>query len=461
MAASRLASALLVLLALAGAVFAVVAVLAWHPALDPVQRPATRDLDPAFVRRGSALALLGNCAGCHDAPGRSAWSGGLPIRTPFGTVYSSNITPDPETGIGRWSAMAFRRAMREGIDREGRNLYPAFPYDHYTAVTDADDDALYAYLMTRRPARAAVQRPALPFPLDIRAVVAGWNLLFLRPGPYRPDLHQNEAWNRGAYLVEGLGHCGACHTPRNALGAEDRGRALAGGMAEGWNAYALDAASPAPVPWTVDTLSSYLRHGFEVAHGVSRGPMALVTADLGAVPEADVHAMAVYLVSLMGRTSPEREAAAPVGDVPASIPAASAGSQVAVAATLGDRGAALYAEACASCHDSGRPVPYGGLALGLSSALHAPDPSNIVTVVVHGLAAPPGEPGAIMPGFANALDDGDIAALLRYLRADVAHEAPWPHLDATVRAVRSRVAPSTPSDGVGTAPALTGVRIGP
>ena len=427
--------------------------LAWHPALPAVDRPSADRFDPALVRRGATLAALGNCAGCHSAPGRAPFAGGLPVETPFGAVYASNITPDPEAGIGRWSEEAFRRAMRRGIDREGRNLYPAFPYNHYTLVTDADDDALYAYLMTRPAAAAAVPAPALPFPLNVRAVMAGWNLLFFRSGAFAPDPAHDAAWNRGAYLVEGLGHCGACHTPHGPLGQEEAGAHLAGGAAEGWTAYALNAASPAPVPWTVDAMAFYLRHGWQADHGVARGPMALVTANLGTVPEAEARAMATYLVSLMGRPAGTAPPPAPSG-----LPAASAGSQVAVAAGPG-RGAALYAGACASCHDSGRALPYGGLKLDRSTALHAPDPTNLVVVTLHGLPAPAGAAGPVMPGFAGALDDDDLAALLAYLRAEVARAPAWPDVAGTIRRVRARDATLVASDGVGPAPADPQVRI--
>ena len=450
------AAALVLAMAALGA-----AALAWHPSLPAMS--GVPSFDPALVKRGEILAALGNCAGCHSAPDRPSFGGGLPVETPFGAIYASNITPDPEAGIGRWSEEAFRRAMRDGVDRAGRNLYPAFPYNHYTQVTDADDAALYAYLMTRTPASADVPPPALPFPLNIRPVMAAWNLLFFRAGAYTPDPARSPEWNRGRYLVEGLGHCGACHTPHGLLGQEKSNAAFAGGMAEGWNAYALNTASPAPVPWTVDSLAFYLHHGWQAVHGAARGPMALVTANLGAVPEDESRAMAVYLVSLMGPPSADKvaEAAAHQAQVPIPLAAPSAGSQIAVASASGNRGALLYEGACASCHSSGRALPYGGLTLSLSSALHAPDPSNIITVTLHGLAAPPGAPGSIMPGFAGALSDPDLAALLGYLRTDVAHEAPWPDLDATVKKARARGATLVVSDGTGSAPADTHTRVAP
>ena len=231
----------------------------------------------------------------------------LPVPTPFGTIYSSNITPDAETGIGRWSEAAFRRAMRSGVDRDGQHLYPTFPYDHFTNVSDEDDRALYAYLMTRQPVRAPARENQLSFPLDQRVVIAGWKLLFLRRGTYQPDSTKSAEWNRGAYLVEGLAHCGACHTPRNALGAERASAPFAGGDVDNWHAYAINAQSPAPVPWDADALFAYLRDGWHPDHGVARGPMAEVVSNLSSVPDSDVRAIATYMAGVFGAPTPDRK----------------------------------------------------------------------------------------------------------------------------------------------------------
>src|SRR5215472_14294910 len=199
-----------------GAFFAI----AWHPAIAAIDSPPRQSFDVSLVKRGRELAALGNCANCHTVRGGKNFAGDLAVPTPFGPVYSSNITPDAATGIGRWSEEAFRRAMRSGVDREGRHLYPTFPYDHFTNVSDEDDRALYAFLMTREPIHAPPRENQLSFPLNQRFVVAGWKLLFLHRDGFQADLARSVEWNRGAYLVEGLAHCGACHTPRNALGAE-------------------------------------------------------------------------------------------------------------------------------------------------------------------------------------------------------------------------------------------------
>src|SRR6202030_4406201 len=217
MTKSRKVASVVAVLLIGGAVAAFG--IAWRPSIAAIDPPAPQSFDATLVKRGRDLAAIGNCSDCHTVRGGKDFAGGLPVPTPFGTIYSSNITPDPETGIGRWPEAALRRAMRAGVNPGGQHLYPTFPYDHFTNVSDEDDSALYAYLMTRPPVHAPARANQLSFPLDQRVVIAGWKLLFLRHGTYQPDTAQSAAWNRGAYLVEGLAHCGACHTPRNALGA--------------------------------------------------------------------------------------------------------------------------------------------------------------------------------------------------------------------------------------------------
>jgi mono/diheme cytochrome c family protein len=193
---------------------------AWHAAIPPTAPQPAATFDPGLVKEGAELALIGDCQTCHTASGGRFFAGGLAMPTPFGTIYSTNITPDRATGIGDWSEAAFKRAMREGVDREGRHLYPAFPYDHFTLTTDEDIRALYAFFMTREPVVSKAPPNELPFPINIRLVLAGWKLFFLKQDRFVPDASRDSAWNRGKYLVEGLGYCGACHTPRNLMGAE-------------------------------------------------------------------------------------------------------------------------------------------------------------------------------------------------------------------------------------------------
>jgi mono/diheme cytochrome c family protein len=210
-----------------------IAASAWRREIAPIEGASSGPFDPALVRLGSQLAAIGDCAVCHTAPEGRPFAGGRPLPTPFGIIQSTNITPERETGIGRWTEAAFQRAMNEGVDRRGSRLYPAFPYDHFTLVSDDDNKALYAFLMTREPVRAIAPVNHLPFPLNIRFLVAGWNVLFLRNERFRADPASSDEINRGAYLARGLGHCGACHTPRNALGAERRDRSWSGGEAAG------------------------------------------------------------------------------------------------------------------------------------------------------------------------------------------------------------------------------------
>jgi mono/diheme cytochrome c family protein len=283
--------AVLVAVVLVGAIGFVA--LGWRASIAMIDPPAPESFDPELVKQGSDLAAIGNCNVCHTRAGGEVLAGGRAMPTPFGTIYSTNITPDPETGIGRWSEAAFQRSMHEGVDREGRHLYPAFPYDHFTLTSDEDNRALYAFLMTRQAVRAETPENDLPFPLNIRMTLAGWKLLFFREGRHVADAGRDATWSRGQYLAEGLGHCGACHTPRNALGAEKRDEHFAGGETEGWTAYALNENSPAPVPWTVESMAFYLKNGWDHAHGVARGPMAPVTANLGVVSDEDIRAMAV------------------------------------------------------------------------------------------------------------------------------------------------------------------------
>lgn len=387
--------------------------------------------DAAQVAKGARLAAIGNCATCHTREGGKPFAGGLALATPFGTIYSTNITPDAETGIGRWTRDDFLRAMREGIDRSGRHLYPAFPYDHFTRVTDADIAALYAFIMTRDPERAEVPANQLKFPARFRPLMTAWNALYFKPGVYQPDPSRGAEWNRGAYLVEGLGHCGACHTPRNALGAEEKGSELGGGDSEGWYAYSLREDSPAPVPWTPDQLFAYLRTGHEAQHGIAAGPMAAVDHNLADAAQEDVRAIAVYVAS---RIRPQ----AVNGGSPASARPPPADAQGGATGAVGSaEGGSVFAGACASCHGED-PTAAGRhlVPLGLATSIHAPDPRNAIHVTLEGLRPQPGEPGAMMPGFASVLTDRQAAALLTYLRARFTDKPAWSGVPEQVREIR-------------------------
>lgn len=386
-------------------------------------RPAAGNgpFDAALIARGAQLSAIGSCASCHTKPGGKSFAGGLGLATPFGTIYSTNITPDVETGIGAWTGADFLRAMHEGVDRAGRNLYPAFPYDHFARIADDDVAAIYAFIMTRDPVRSSVPANRLVFPMNVRPLLSAWKSMFLERGVYRPDPARSAEWNRGAYLVEGLGHCGACHTPRNALGAEKKDQDLGGGDAEGWHATAINASTPAPVAWTVEQLRRYLQQGRDDAHGTAAGPMAPVVHELSEVPEEDIRAMAVYLQSRMA------------GATPALI---RAGATTPDESRL-QSGAAIYDGACASCHDEGASAisSVHTVPLALATSIHAPDPRNVLHVVLEGIWPEPGEKGALMPGFEGALTEDQLASLLAYLRVHFAKSQPWADISRQVQEI--------------------------
>lgn len=396
--------------------------LAWRPAIAPITANAAVNTDRKTIDHGAELAAIGNCADCHTAANGPAYAGGRPVPTPFGTIYASNLTPDAETGIGSWSEEAFKRAMRDGVDRAGRQLYPAFPYDHFTHATDEDIRALYAFLMSKPAVRNVVPANELDFPFNFRPIVAGWKLLFLHRDALDPDPNKSAEWNRGRYLVEGLGHCGSCHTPRNVLGGEKKDSAYAGGAAEGWNAPALNASLVTAHKWTVDQLAEYLSTGWHKLHGAAAGPMADVAKNLGRASQDDVRAIATYIASL----SPGAETAK------AAVPA---GGKV-----LKDQPAdvvAIYNGACAKCHNDRHDVgPSQAVSLAYSTAVQQPESANAVRVVMHGIESYRTGGGPYMPAFAGALTDEQIASVVEYVRARYSDQPQWTDVKSQIAKAR-------------------------
>ena len=408
------------------------AVLPWR-AIAPIARPDASVFSAATIARGQQLAALGDCAVCHTSINGVLNAGGRPLETPFGVIYSTNITPDVATGIGAWSYPAFERSMREGIHRDGRHLYPAFPYTHFAKTTDADLQALYAYLMAQSPVRAEAPSNKLAFPFNIRPLLAGWNALFHQPKLFQADAAKSEIWNRGAYLVEGLGHCSACHSPRNALGAEKQAAYLAGGFAEGWEAPALTSLSQAPIPWSEDELYAYLRTGESRLHGVAAGPMAPVVMELAALPDQDIRAMAVYLGSFNDAATDK-----PAQHTLAAKLEAATSTRISPASSVGAR---IYQGACAVCHEVGGAPLFGSRpSLALNSNLHSTVPNNLIQVILHGIAAPVTSDLGYMPAFKDSLTDGQVAELAAYLRRQFAPEKPgWADIHATVGRIRQEM----------------------
>lgn len=402
----------LLALALAAALAAVVWALNLRgeaPLPDP---PAPFVATEAQVQRGAYLALAGNCAACHTARGGAPYAGGQPIETPFGAVYASNLTPDMQTGLGRWSADHFWRAMHNGRSRDGRLLYPAFPYPNYTLVTREDSDALYAYLRTV-PAVAQPNRPHdLRQPYSSQWALAAWRALFFKPATFQPDASRPASWNRGAYLVRGLGHCNACHASRNALGAIDDSLELGGGLIpmQNWYAPSLNSTAEAGVAhWTIDDTVALLQRGLNRQAGVM-GPMAeVVYRSTQHLTKDDLSAMAVFLKALPP---------APVGPPPPRQPADEG---------VMAKGATVYRQHCAQCHGAqGQGAPGIYPALAGNRAVTMDSPANLVQVVLNGgfLPSTTGNPRPFgMPPFTQVLDQADIAAVITAIRNSWGNQA--------------------------------------
>jgi len=371
---------------------------------------ATAAVLPARIERGAYLARAGNCMSCHTTRGGTPYAGGRGIDTPFGTVFSSNLTPDRSTGIGQWSPTHFWRAMHNGRSRDGRLLYPAFPYTNYTEITREDSDALYAYLHSLPPATQPNTPHTLRWPFSTQAALAVWRALYFSPARYAPDTQHTAEWNRGAYLVRGLGHCSACHSTRNAMGATNTPLDLAGGLIpmQNWYAPSLTSASEAGVAdWTPQDIAALLKTGVS-PRGSVLGPMAeVVLHSTQHLSNQDLAAMAVFLKSLP--------------------PAPVARASTAASGRLPAAGAKLYEQHCAQCHgDQGQGVPGAYPPLAGNRAVTMDATANLVQIVLNGGYAPAtaGNPRPFgMPPFVLVLDDTELAELLTYLRSAWGHQA--------------------------------------
>ena len=369
-------------------------------AVAPKTVPKTADV----LARGAYLARAGNCASCHTSRGGVPYAGGRGIDTPFGTVYSSNLTPDEKTGIGSWSPAHFWRAMHNGRSKDGRLLYPAFPYTSYTEITRPDADALFAFLQSQ----PATEQPATPhtlrWPFNTQPALAVWRALYFRPGGPASEPAQSAEWNRGAYLVRGLGHCGACHTARNALGATDDRFSLAGGMIPMQNWYAPSLTTPEEAglaDWPREDIVRLLQTGV-APRGSVLGPMAeVVLHSTQHLSAEDLGAMATYLKAL---------SQTPAEPAPRTAPDS----------RLAARGAQLYGAHCAQCHgDEGQGHAGAYPPLAGNRAVTMPHTANLVQTVLNGGYAPAtaGNPRPFgMPPFVLVLNDADIAAVLTHVR---------------------------------------------
>jgi mono/diheme cytochrome c family protein len=391
--------------------------------VDLLRQPIPDTLPNAEqLRRGQYLVAAGDCISCHTREGGEALAGGLGLNTPFGVIYTPNITSDTKTGIGDWTSDQFYQAMHTGIDDEGSNLYPAFPYPWFTLVSREDDDAILAFLKTAPAIQYTPPNNSLPFPLNLRSAVKGWNLLFFRARDFKSDANQSAEWNRGAYLVNGLGHCGGCHTPKSALGADKSGRDLHGGTLDNWVAPDLTANQRTGLgSWSIDEVAEYLATGRN-AHAGAGGSMAdVITYSTSLMSDADRHAMAVYLKS---------QAASP--GVAAAEPIAGAMR----------RGAEIYSDACASCHlENGVGQPRYFPPLGPNAMLQQADPIGLEHLILAGgrIGTSSARPSPMtMPSFAWKLTDQEIADVSTFIRNSWGNRAA-PVSAAEVQSVRKKL----------------------
>jgi mono/diheme cytochrome c family protein len=374
------------------------------------------------LQRGQALTIAGDCMSCHVRDGGQPFAGGFPLNTPFGVIYSANITPDRQTGIGDWTSDQFYHAMHDGVGAHGENLYPAFPYPSFSHMSRADDDAILAYLKTLPPVSYVPPGNRLWFPLNFRFMVAGWNLLFFRPHDFQADAGQTAEWNRGAYLVEGPGHCGTCHTPLNFFGAEESGRTLRGGVLDNWVAPDLtENAHTGLGAWSLDDVTEYLRTGRNARAGAGGAMAEVVSYSTSLMSDADRHAIAVYLKS---------QAASPEAPTQLVDPRAM------------QRGAAIYSDACASCHlENGVGQPRFFPPLGHDAMLQQADPTGLEHLILAGseVGATAARPSPLaMPSFAWKLTDAEIADVSTYIRNSWGNRAD-PVPASKVRDLRGRL----------------------
>jgi len=391
------------------------------PAADPNAAPPAPPVDPVLVR-GEYLTKAGNCFSCHTRHGGEPFAGGLAFETPYtflGKIHSTNITPDPETGIGTWTEEQFRRAMHEGVAPNGAKLFPAFPYTDFTLVSDEDVNAIYAYLKTIPPVKYTPPSNGIAFAM--RWPMTFWNAMFFKEGRFQPDTTKSDEWNRGAYLVEGLGHCGACHTPRNIALAEREELALSGGtqrdlVAEGkvrtWAAVNLTQAKSGLAAWPVEQIARYLKTGHSTKAGIF-GPMnEVIINSLQHLTVEDTKAMAVYLKSLPALNESPKQ-------------------------TLTDEqktaAEALYKKHCDECHlASGRGAFMKAPPLAGSAIVQAMSPASLLNAILYGAKVGKGGPSPFgawedMPSFATKMTDEEIAAVANYVRSN------WDNLGGPVK----------------------------
>lgn len=377
-----------------------VGILAFTATAAVAQAP--RDDSFEQITRGRYLTTLGDCSACHTAPGGAPFAGGVVLQTPFGNLVGANITPDPDTGIGRYTEEEFQRVMSEGIGKGGYHLYGAMPFTAYTKVSKSDNSAIYAYLRSVEPVRSKVETNQLPFPFNIRASLIGWNFLKFSKGEFEKNPDKSAEWNRGAYIVEGLGHCGTCHTPKTSLGGDDNDRFLEGATLQNWHAPNITADRHRGIgSWSTDEIVQYLKTGTN-RFDTASGPMAEeVEHSSQHWNDADLNAVAVYL----------KESSTSATKVPDALDADD---------TRMVAGKNIYADRCSACHTpDGNGIPRLFPKLSSAPLVNSDDPTSLIRVVLAGSRAggtQDSPTGSAMPSFAWNLSDDDVANVLTYIR---------------------------------------------
>lgn len=402
----------------------------WPARLEAVQPSAAQPRGAALIEKGRYLTVASDCVACHTVPGGRPYAGGLAFELPFGTIYSSNITPDREHGIGAWSDAEFVRAMRHGIDNEGRELYPAFPYTAYANMSTDDVLAIRAYLNTLAPAPVAVQANGLSFPFNQRYAMRAWKLFNGPQHPLERDAKRSPEWNRGAYLVEGPGHCAECHTPRNFMYGLDRSKNYAGAITQGWKAYNITSDRETGMgDWSVEEIATYLGTGHAPGRGAASGSMAeAVSLSLRHLTPADLRAMAVYLHSLPPQQS---ERGGKVDPNPPLMAASTLYTPAPAETRSRDmqggslQGLRLFEGHCASCHGwngEGVQSKYG--ALRGAQTVNDPGATNLVQVILRGSQIQAAEGNLHMPAFGGSFTDAEVAAVANYVLQHFGNKQP-------------------------------------
>jgi mono/diheme cytochrome c family protein len=372
------------------------------------QEPVIANANPVAVR-GAYLTILGDCMPCHTAVGKEPFAGARALNTPFGIVYSDNITSDRDTGLGNWTSEQFYRALHEGIRADGAHLNPTFPYPYFTRMSRADSDAIFAYLMALKPVRKVTPASKLPFPFNVRPLIALWNAMNFKRGQFQPDPTKSSEWNRGAYIVLGPGHCGGCHTPKNFLGGDKTSSQLMGGNLDNWFAVDLTQDTRTGIGnWTVEDIVEYLKSGRNARSTASGAMQEVIVYSTSHMNEPDLNAIGAYLKDQVGHGDGREGAAPPVAAMHA--------------------GEAIFVDVCTGCHRSeGKGVPRFFPPLAGDSTVQSRDPTTIVRIVLEGSQSPPteGRPTPLsMPAFGWKLNDQQIADVITYIRNSWDNHAP-------------------------------------